>query len=602
MLCRIHAMGAFAAGESPSPSVQARAIARAAALILFIVAALLHETPALASFSVGSFTKATGTAPASQTIAHGLGETPKALILWTDGKTSESFSSSFLFGFGVTDGTVSRAAGMASQNRVRPSNTSRRMARKALTVVQWGETLVAEADLSSWNGTNFTLNWTTNNSTAYRIHFIAIGGTDVEAKVLEWTLPTDTGDLSVTGAGFQPDVVIHANVGGLTGTPPISGTNAGFNLGVMDAVGHQWSDDVLSANASTNSDTQRAQRTDACILAIDAAKSVVKQAAWVSMDPDGFTVNFSVADGTTNPAFSLALKGVRATAGSFSKSTAEATASQSVAGMGFQPSLLMLSSVQDVAQAEGVDNARYGIGAAAGSVEGSCALQDANGLSKTSVDGIDKTSKVFVKLNNDSPSIDAQAHLSSFDPDGFTLNWTTNDDVATQLLYLGLALAPPPTPTSTSTTAPTSTPTNTPTLIPTVTATSTPTQTATRTQTRTATHTPTATPTITPTVTATPTNTPTRTPTSTPTRTPTTRRPRPRPSPPRRRTPRRRPADRTTDADRHPDARRPRGHRRRPPRRTATATPTNTPTITPSPTATSTQTPTPRRPERRPSR
>lgn len=37
-------------------------------------------------------------------------------------------------------------------------------------------------------------------------------------------------------------------------------------------------------------------------------------------------------------------------------------------------------------------------------------------------------------------------HASSFDGGGFTLNWTTNDTAATQLLYLALALAPTPTP------------------------------------------------------------------------------------------------------------------------------------------------------------
>ena len=44
-------------------------------------------------FKVGSFTKATGTAPTSQSIAHGLGEVPKALILWTEGRSDETFSS-----------------------------------------------------------------------------------------------------------------------------------------------------------------------------------------------------------------------------------------------------------------------------------------------------------------------------------------------------------------------------------------------------------------------------------------------------------------------------------------------------------------------------
>jgi hypothetical protein len=44
-----------------------------------------------------------------------------------------------------------------------------------------------------------------------------------------------------------------------------------------------------------------------------------------------------------------------------------------------------------------------------------------------------------MKVNNNSSTINAEADLSSLDIDGFTLNWTTNDAVATQILYLALA-------------------------------------------------------------------------------------------------------------------------------------------------------------------
>ena len=38
-----------------------------------------------------------------------------------------------------------------------------------------------------------------------------------------------------------------------------------------------------------------------------------------------------------------------------------------------------------------------------------------------------------------STSIAAEADLTTFDADGFTLNWTANDGVATQMLYLAFA-------------------------------------------------------------------------------------------------------------------------------------------------------------------
>jgi hypothetical protein len=167
-----------------------RTIACLSPVSAFLVLLCWAQPGSAQTMKVGSFLKSTGGAPASQVVPHGLGRTPKALILWTDGKTNETFSAGFLFGLGMTDGTNSRSVAMASLNGASPSNASQRVAAKALALVQWGEALLAEADLTGWNATTFTLNWTTNNATAYVIHFIAIGGSDVSAKVVDWTMPT----------------------------------------------------------------------------------------------------------------------------------------------------------------------------------------------------------------------------------------------------------------------------------------------------------------------------------------------------------------------------------------------------------------------------
>ena len=41
-------------------------------------------------------------------------------------------------------------------------------------------------------------------------------------------------------------------------------------------------------------------------------------------------------------------------------------------------------------------------------------------------------------MNNAAGTIDAEADLVSLDPDGFTLRWTTNDTIATEILCLEL--------------------------------------------------------------------------------------------------------------------------------------------------------------------
>ncbi len=390
----------------------------------------------------GSFTKSTTTG--NQVIAHGLGTTPKAMIFWTTGRNNEAFGTSFHYSFGATDGTTSRCSSAASQNAAGTSNASRRISTTPITIVEWGETVIAEASFGSWNATNITLNWTTNNNQGYVIHFVAIGGTDVQAKVLGWTMPTATGNFSVTGTGFRPDVVIHSHVGsGYTGAIGSSATNAGIATGIMDTDGDLWSSEVFIVDGAGTSDTQRHQRTDACFTAIDNGLGVTKRATLASMNANGFTLNFSTANGNAANAFSLALKGLNSHTGSFNKTTAAAPASQTITGVGFTPTFVWFSSFMDTAEGAPVDEARYGVGASDGTTEGSSTFQDTNNLNTTSVDSIDKTSKVFMKVDNNTPTINAEADFTSFTATGFTINWTTNDNVATQILYFVLApLAP----------------------------------------------------------------------------------------------------------------------------------------------------------------
>jgi hypothetical protein len=345
------------------------------------------------------------------------------------------------FGFGMTDGTRSRSVSTSSQTGVTTSNASTRMANKVLTMVRWGEVVVAEADLSAWDSTNFTLNWTTNDANAYVVHFIAIGGSDVSARVVDWTMRTTTGNATVTGVGFQPDVVFHAHGGHtFTAAAPANQAGGAFGLGVMDFDGDEWALANWTVDNQATSDTQRGQLTDATVYSFNNALTVQKRAEWVSMNADGFTLNFTnTGSNAAARVFSLALKGVNVKPGSFLKSPGAAPAAQQINGVEFRPSLVMLASTQTTTQANPVAHARLGLGASDGGTEGSSAVQDEDAAAFANVDGIDKTSKVFMKVDNGTPAIDAEADLTSFHADGFNLSWTTNDAVQTEILYLALA-------------------------------------------------------------------------------------------------------------------------------------------------------------------
>src|SRR6185295_17406587 len=78
-----------------------------------------------------------------------------------------------------------------------------------------------------------------------------------------------------------------------------------------------------------------------------------------------------------------------------------------------------------------------GIGASDGTTEGAAAFQDADALvGTTDVENFDSISKAFAKVDNAVSLVDAEADLTSLDADGFTLNWTTNDFAATEMLYV----------------------------------------------------------------------------------------------------------------------------------------------------------------------
>jgi hypothetical protein len=395
-----------------------------------------------AVFAVGSFTKSGATG--SQMVPHTLGQVPKAIILWTIGKTDETMTSGFNYGIGISDPATSVALAMASRDGIAPSLTSRRMANKAITMVTAGEAsttaALAEADMPSWGSTSFTLNWTTNDGQPFVVHYLLIGGPQVSAKVVNWQAPTAAGQKVVPGIGFQPETVLHFHAGAaFISAVPFNQTNAVLGIGAMDKTGAQWGIQVSDANAQSTTVTSRAQRNDAAIFMYTdtGTASVTKQASFVSMNADGFTLNFTTANASASQIYSLALAGLKAGVGTFNKTTATAPALQPVT-TGFTPGAVFMTSFQIAAQTATISEpmCSIGLGATDGPHEASSTLGSYDGVTTPTCGGQDKASKAFIKMNM--PPLDAEADFASFSASGFSLNWTTSDPVASQICFLAL--------------------------------------------------------------------------------------------------------------------------------------------------------------------
>jgi hypothetical protein len=326
---------------------------------------------------------------------------------------------------------------VSSKNASGNSSSSRRLASKTLNIRQYAQATLAEGDVTSWDATNFTLTWTTNDATAAIIHFIAIGGAGVSAKVLEWTTLATTGSQSVTGVGFQPTVLFTANID--TNVSNSLPNHEFYGFGVGDAGGHQWIIGQYAIDGLGTSSTYRGQRTDAFVYVPNGAGNPHLKASLVSMDADGFTASHLYAPGSTRQIITLALAGVNMMVGSFNKSTGASGSTQDVTGFGFQPSAVFLSSFLTTTMANdfGVAHARMAVGASDGTTQGVSAVTDTNGLNTSAVFSREETSAALIKIDNQTGTVDASATTSML-ANGFRMTWTTNDAVASEILYVAL--------------------------------------------------------------------------------------------------------------------------------------------------------------------
>jgi hypothetical protein len=386
-------------------------------------------------FAVGSFVASGG----EQVITHGLGATPRALLIWTTGAPDEGVSRGWSFSIGVSDGPskTSRALAVANTDGAATTTGSRRIARKIVSLVRPDQSVAAEADLTAWDSDQLTLTWTTSDGVPALLHYALVGG-KVSAKVLEWHTPATSGPSSVAGVGFRPSVVMNFNAGGdFTAASPAVAAGASLGWGTITTAGPQWASAVVSPSGAAPSRSAGAQHRDDGVYMFSGDGLTVREGSFTSMEDDGFSFSFRNV-GAAATVVSLALGGLPAMAGSFLKTDAVAPVTQTVGAVGFRPGLLLLSSFENIAQNPPVPDARFGVGASDGFTQVSSALGDRAGQAASSVASVSRRQRVFLKARPESGLFEAEASSAAFASDAFSVQWSTNDPVAAEVNFLVL--------------------------------------------------------------------------------------------------------------------------------------------------------------------
>lgn len=387
-------------------------------------------------FECGLFNKQDTTG--NQAVSHGLGETPKALIVFfAKAFVEDSWGDDIEQYIGFTDGTSEGGAGIFADDAADPTDTTRRVSNELISTPGPSQSLTNIATFVSWNSSTFTINWSTNDGTIRPMGYILFGGADVSAKVLTFQMPTVTGTDAVTGVGFKPDFVMFLNGGGVVTTFPKTEFNANFNIGMMELQGNQLSLSMWDADNAATTDASVWAVGDKAIIQTGASQAEGLNAAFSSMDADGFTLNWIAAPGSANYVVALCLKGFNVKIGSFAKSTnTSVPVSQAVTGVGFAPKMLWLLSPNRAASANALAHLGLLMGAHDGTNKGYMGIWADDNAAAENAAGITGNDDFFRLDPDRDKTTEAAAELTSFDADGFTLSWVSNETTAAQIFYI----------------------------------------------------------------------------------------------------------------------------------------------------------------------
>lgn len=383
-------------------------------------------------FYHGTFNSETATGNKAYT---GVGFRPTALIIYGSLLNADGSAADMAGCFGFATSSTSRVAISWHSDDARADTVTsyRQDNTKCITILDV-VTLIVAADLVSFDNDGFTLNWTTANATSRKFYFIAWGGPGTKAAIKQLTAPAATGNVAYTGIGFMPTAMLAISVGS-TAAPPAQGGHNRISIGAATSASNEWMTCHTDVNAEPISLTDSDQTSTNIIKIINFTTSLYLAADTVSMDADGFTLNWST---TTSGMYCwvLCLQGGEFKVGQFTAPTS--AGSQSRTGIGFKPEGLLLVSWNKAAGGgTPTAHARTSIGATSGASNEGVIWGGSTDAAGTSVTDSNTDSARFIKMMTEgTPTLNAGADFTSFDSDGWTENWDTASATAYEYNYI----------------------------------------------------------------------------------------------------------------------------------------------------------------------
>lgn len=350
----------------------------------------------------------------------GIGFQPKALIIFSQGQTTYTEFDNGSTSVGFSDGSNDASQYVTG---VQGSDTGFSGGFSSANILGVGTNLVAA--VVSFDSDGFTLNFSTVETTARKISYVAIGGSDitnVECGVASPGVGSGNVEVNLTGS-FQPDVVM---LFGRDGTKNCYG----FGWTVGSGIG-----DEAAVSGRYRTGTTRARYVswdnERCYIAADDSAIPNAEFFLSTFDTDGFTLSRSASTGAQSIAY-LAIKGGNWAAGSFTSPTS--TGNASVTGEAFTPEGVLFIPVDGTSVDDDIVEKAVSLSAMDDSgAEYGHSITFGNNTPDVSLSQFDDKA---ISYRGKTGTVEEAADYTSVNSDGFTVNYTTAAADANQVFYL----------------------------------------------------------------------------------------------------------------------------------------------------------------------
>src|SRR3989338_1058928 len=233
-----------------------------------------------------------------------------------------------------------------------------------------------------------------------------------------------TGNHAYTGLGFQPKLLIFFTEMNSLNNGTIE-TYTRTAIGAASSPTERWAAGTAQDNNHGSGNTQRNFNSTKCIHTTSGSGTDENVADLVSLDADGFTLNFTtITNGYEFYVLCLGGADLSAKVGTFDLSSG--TGSQAVTGIGFQPQGLILAYTKNDAM-EGTEahcTLVFGMGDGTRQNTNAKYDQDSAGIMNAERN---HNNEDILNLTRDATTY-VECDLTSLDSDGFTINRTTTTD------------------------------------------------------------------------------------------------------------------------------------------------------------------------------